>query len=77
MLQAFDLPRLCAATYPLHLFIMICCANNPSCSPFDGTRLRHKRPSAVVSYVAFSGSVIFTLAAAAALVTSDLPLPLF
>ena len=52
-------------------------ANNPSCGPRDDTFSFDKRPSAVVAYVSFAGSVFFTFAAASALATSDLPLPLF
>jgi hypothetical protein len=57
--------------------IMNCCANNPSSLQRNGNYLRDKRRSQVLAYVAFVCSVIFTLAAASALVTSDLPLPLF
>ena len=56
---------------------MNCCANHPSSLQRDEDLSQDKRRSRVVAYVAFAGSVIFTLAAASALVTSDLPLPLF
>ena len=57
--------------------IMNYCANNPSYRACNDRASQGKRRSAVVAYVAFAGSVLFTLAAASALVTSDLPLPLF
>ena len=53
------------------------CTNLPSPGLIEDHLLRNKRPSALVSYVAFAGSVIFTLAAASALAASDLPLPVF
>ena len=53
------------------------CANISSRGPLDDRLARNKRASSLGSYAAFAGSVIFTLAAASALVTSDLPLPLF
>jgi len=53
------------------------CAKNPSCDPRDDLFGLEKRQSAFVAYVAFAGAIIFTLAAASTLVTSDLPLPLF
>jgi len=53
------------------------CAKNPSCDPCEDAFFPEKRQSVLVAYVAFAGSVIFTLAAASTLVTSDLPLPLF
>ncbi len=68
---------LSAATNQRHSIIINRYANNPSCVPHDYTFSCDKRPSAVVAYVAFAGSVFFTFAAASALATSDLPLPLF
>jgi len=56
---------------------MNCCANHPSPRPRDEDRAPDPLGSRVVAYVAFAGSVLFTLAAASALVTGDLPLPLF
>ena len=66
-----------AATNQRHSIIMNRYANNPSCGPRDDTFSFDKRPSAVVAYVSFAGSVFFTFPAASALATSDLPLPLF
>ena len=68
---------LSAATNQRHSIIINRYANNPSCVPHDYTFSCDKRPSAAVAYVAFAGSVFFTFAAASALATSDLPLPLF
>jgi hypothetical protein len=56
---------------------MNCCANHSSPLHHDEHLPQDKPQSQVVAYVAFAGSVIFTLAAASALVASDLPLPLF
>jgi hypothetical protein len=66
-----------AFTSPNHLSIMNCCANQLPSRRSDEYLPQDKSKSQVVAYVAFAGSVIFTLAAASALVTSDLPLPLF
>jgi hypothetical protein len=56
---------------------MNCCANRPSSFQSEEHLPQNRCRSQVVAYVAFAGSVIFTLAAASALVTGDLPLPLF
>jgi hypothetical protein len=56
---------------------MNCCANHSSTLHHEERLPQGKPRSEVVAYVAFAGSVIFTLAAASALVASDLPLPLF
>lgn len=64
-------------TNQLHSITMNRCANHL----LRGLRKDHsscdKRASLVGAVVAFAGSVIFTLAAASALATGDLPLPLF
>jgi hypothetical protein len=57
--------------------IMNCCINDPSSLPSEDHLSPDRRGSPVVAYVAFAGSVLFTLAAASALATGDLPLPLF
>jgi hypothetical protein len=64
-------------TSPNNLSIMNFCANRSSSLHRGHRFLRDKRRSQVVAYVAFAGSVLLTLAAASALITSDLPLPLF
>jgi hypothetical protein len=63
-------------TSPNNLSTMNFCANHPSSLSRGEHRSPDKRRSQVVAYVAFAGSVLFTLAAASALITSDLPLPL-
>lgn len=63
-------------TSPNNLSIMNCCATHPSSLQRDENRSPDQRRSEVSAYVAFAGSVLFTLAAASALITSDLPLPL-
>jgi hypothetical protein len=59
-----------------HQPIMNRCANQLSSLQPDENPSQGIRRSRVEAYVAFAGSVVFTLAAASALVTSDLPLPL-
>jgi hypothetical protein len=56
---------------------MNCCVNHSLPLHRDDPLPQGEPRSQVVAYVAFAGSVIFTVAAASALVASDLPLPLF
>jgi hypothetical protein len=55
---------------------MNCCATHPSSLHGDEMSSPNRRRSQIVSYVAFAGSVVFTLAAASAVVAGDLPLML-
>ena len=56
---------------------MSCYINESSHEPGVAPPDHGKRRSPLLAYAAFVGAVLFTLAAASALVTSDLPLPLF
>jgi hypothetical protein len=66
-----------SSAFTNHLTTMTCCANPSSSLLHDGAAQESRSKSTVVAYVGFAGSVIFTLAAASAVIASDLPLPLF
>lgn len=54
---------------------MACCADEFKPSPPRRNAEPDKSRSGVAAYLAFIGAVVFTLLAASAVVTSDLPLP--
>lgn len=55
---------------------MTCCADKLPTSPSDSDVPDEKVCSPLAAVAAFVGAVLFTLLAASAVVTSDLPLPL-